>query len=307
MWNQLGGQRRTRKKSPHPRLSKGAGSDAGSEVSSAAGSIAGSDVGSPRGSDAGSSVAGSEAGTTTSRTSSKSGSSSRKSKSKTVEKQPHPARGRTREREEAEDAENLRTRASSPHPNKHPGEALILAAKLGQLSQVKALVEAGQNTGPTNASIRRMYDKNYANEKGRTALYVAASHDQGQVVRYLVSVSVNVNCTDLSGFTPLHAAARDGSLDVARILIQDGEAHKNPRDDFGMTPLASAAVAGSPAMVSYLCSAHCDPSMRDNVGMTPMMLAASEGHIEVRALLADQETERFEREANKVCALPCFR
>jgi len=60
------------------------------------------------------------------------------------------------------------------------------------------------------------------NPNGRRALNWAAWYDRAEAVRFLVAHGATVNLDNLTGFTPLHHAAENGSLNAARALLEAG-------------------------------------------------------------------------------------
>lgn len=61
---------------------------------------------------------------------------------------------------------------------------------------------------------------------GRRALNWAAWFNHPHAVRWLVKKGAKVNLANLTGFTPLHHAAENGSLDAARALVAVGADRK---------------------------------------------------------------------------------
>lgn len=55
-----------------------------------------------------------------------------------------------------------------------------------------------------------------------TALCVAAEHQRTEMVRQLLALQADVNCTSASGNTALHFAARSGNPDVLALLREAG-------------------------------------------------------------------------------------
>jgi len=67
--------------------------------------------------------------------------------------------------------------------------------------------------------------------------------------------------------TPLHWAAHNGLLDIARGLVNNGAIVSAP-DQFGRTPLHRAVA--SPSMVAFLIRAGADVNAADVFGRTPL-------------------------------------
>jgi hypothetical protein len=62
----------------------------------------------------------------------------------------------------------------------------------------------------------------------------------------------------------------------------------------GRTPLMSAVLSGSPAMVRYLLSQKADPLKKDAEGFNPLMLAVRAGRAEMVAELAPYDREKLD-------------
>jgi hypothetical protein len=83
----------------------------------------------------------------------------------------------------------------------------------------------------------------------------------------------------------IHAAAFMGNLDAIRQHIQAGT-DLNKKDDYGSTPLITAAVFGKTEVALALIEAGADLNLKNNDGSTPLHSAAFFGRTEiVKALL----------------------
>lgn len=113
-------------------------------------------------------------------------------------------------------------------------------------------------------------------------------------VRGALSRGGNPNRHYRSGKTPLHVAAWDDEVDIARLLIRGG-ANVNSRDhEAGETPLHTAARANNPRMTTMLMMSGANGSLtnfneteedasgnRHPPGMTARQIAEASGHNEV--------------------------
>lgn len=61
-----------------------------------------------------------------------------------------------------------------------------------------------------------------ADDRGCTALHLAAKNGQHRVVQILLQHNADVDLPNSSGWTPLHLAALNGYDTVVRILLQQG-------------------------------------------------------------------------------------
>uniref|UniRef100_A0A3P8V1Z1 Ankyrin 1 n=1 Tax=Cynoglossus semilaevis TaxID=244447 RepID=A0A3P8V1Z1_CYNSE len=94
-------------------------------------------------------------------------------------------------------------------------------------------------------------DINTANQKGNTALHIAALAGQEKVVAELVNYGANVNAQSHKGFSPLYMAAQENHLEVVKFLLENGANQSLPTED-GFTPLAVALQQGHENVVALL-------------------------------------------------------
>ena len=93
-----------------------------------------------------------------------------------------------------------------------------------------------------------------------------------QDISLFIQKGVNINITDMNGFTPLLRAVEvNEKPEVLRILIENG-ANVNAADNIGITPLTMAAVIKSnPETVRILIENGADVNATDSSGATPLM------------------------------------
>jgi hypothetical protein len=87
------------------------------------------------------------------------------------------------------------------------------------------------------------------------------------------------------GQTPLHIAAFNDRLDVAKLLLEN-KADVNAKAKNGSTPLHLAAAKGNKDMVEFLLASKADINALDNDGWSPMHSAVTWGHNDVADLLS---------------------
>jgi uncharacterized protein len=138
--------------------------------------------------------------------------------------------------------------------------SLMLAARTGNLNAVKLLIDRGANV-------------NGADEfKGYTPLMFAATENQPAVAKLLIERGANVNAASRrfqfgelksasggalmeraeGGMTPLHYAAREGSVETGEVLIAGGADVNAPEPQHKFTPMLIAIYNGKYDFVSLL-------------------------------------------------------
>ncbi len=88
--------------------------------------------------------------------------------------------------------------------------ALMSASRTGSLEAVEALLKAGANPNAKE------------DLKGQSAIIWAASEGHAGIVAALIAAKADFRIRLDSGFTPLLFAARDGRLEVVKVLLQAG-------------------------------------------------------------------------------------
>ena len=97
-------------------------------------------------------------------------------------------------------------------------------------------------------------------DKGNTALHIAARKNQVQIAQMLLAKGASVRIPNARGRTPIHEAAALGNKSVMEVLLSHVKASPLDRDVDVM-------------------------ETTDAAGMTPLMLAAEENHFEVGRVL----------------------
>jgi ankyrin repeat protein len=145
--------------------------------------------------------------------------------------------------------------------------ALHGAAGAGCLPLIELLLDLGA-------------DIEAADGTGRTPLYGVANQCRrpigGVVARALLRRGAAVDARDRTKrCTPLHAAARRGSIAVAAALL-DGGADLEARDIAGDTPLRRAVKCGQVEMAAFLVTRGADAASRGARGLTALLAARSD-------------------------------
>ncbi|KIY65010.1 ankyrin [Cylindrobasidium torrendii FP15055 ss-10] len=103
------------------------------------------------------------------------------------------------------------------------------------------------------------------------SIHSAAQTNQIGLARALLAENgpAIANARDVDERTPLHWAASSGSLEIARMLI-DNKASTDAADNSGWTPLHIACSAGQDEVVLELVGAGADVNSKNDKGLTPL-------------------------------------
>jgi ankyrin repeat protein len=107
-------------------------------------------------------------------------------------------------------------------------------------------------------------------------------------VRALIAAGSAVNARDRDGFTPLHFAAQEHAVTIARLLIDSG-ADIDAANRHGNTPLFTAVFnsSGRGEMIELLRAAGADPHLANASGQTPVGRASLIGNYDVARFFGD--------------------
>ncbi len=124
---------------------------------------------------------------------------------------------------------------------------LMTAARTGSLEIVQALLARGADVDAATASTRE------------TALMWAVAERHRDVVRALVARGADVHPQPGQAFSPLIAAARNGDIETAELLLAAGAGVDETGSD-GAHPLAYAVVVGRSGFAHFLLERGADPN-----------------------------------------------
>ena len=152
--------------------------------------------------------------------------------------------------------------------------------------------------GKAFLDIQNLYPKRNLSKRNDThPIFCAIYLDDVEILKKLTDIwpeflSLNYpqrQCQN--GFTLLHVAALEGSLDTFKYLIDFHEI-KNPKDNQQRTPLHEAAVNGHFEMVQLILqNIVYDNSLKDESDLTPLHLASKFGHLEVVQILVQKSND----------------
>jgi ankyrin repeat protein len=126
------------------------------------------------------------------------------------------------------------------------------------------------------------------NHHGQTALHLAAGNGYEDMVAFLLGKGANATIKSDEGLTPLMEASIEGSVGVARLLLEHMRGKGvNARDRHRKTALFHAAAYGCEDMVAFLLSKGANATIASDEGLTPLMEVSIEGHVGVARLLLE--------------------
>lgn len=183
---------------------------------------------------------------------------------------PSPRAPSPRAPENTDDASAAGTRSPEiAYRIKTPGQALHDAINRKDLDGVTRILRASSG----------IVDEK--NDRGRTALHVAAQLGHNEIVKLLISKGAVVNARSRWKYTPLHFAAEASRQDVVVTLLDAGaDVHAVTKE--GLTPLHKAAakeVSSSQELLMILLirGAYCNTM--NNEGSTPLQTAVAIGSL----------------------------
>jgi ankyrin repeat protein len=196
------------------------------------------------------------------------------------------------------------------------GDTVLMAAvRSGSLEAVTALIEAGADVNAADPQL------------GHTVLMSAVRSDNAPIVKLLLARGATLEARTRvgakpavrppgagggshgvgivrsgvppqgeqlptpGGMTPLMYAARDGSLDAARVLIEAG-ADLNVVDPNGMTPLMMAITNGKIPVAQLLVDTGADVRAADWYGRTPLWAAVEIRNLDMRSGATENGIDR---------------
>lgn len=119
---------------------------------------------------------------------------------------------------------------------------------------------------------------------GRTAVWHAATLDDGAIVKATLATGGDPAIADAQGFTPLHAAAMMGRVENVRLLMTLSKS-VDVQSTFGVTPLMLAASAGCADCTQLLAGQSHDIDIKDGAGDTALLRAVRAQHMDTVKIL----------------------
>ncbi|KAL0709953.1 hypothetical protein Bca4012_016931 [Brassica carinata] len=175
---------------------------------------------------------------------------------------------------------------SKQFTGKREDSPLHSAVRRGDFSAVKKILS---DHIESEEELRELLQKQ--NQCGETALYVAAEYGDAEVVAELIKYYDldDAETKARNGFDPFHIAAKQGELEVLRVLMEEHPELAMTVDLSNTTALHTAAAQGHVEVVEYLLEAAGSSlaAIAKSNGKTALHSAARNGHAEVvKAIVA---------------------
>ncbi|KAJ4891425.1 Ankyrin repeat family protein [Raphanus sativus] len=193
-------------------------------------------------------------------------------------------------------------RKKTESPGKRGDSPLHIAARTGNLGKVKELIRGCCDDGE---KLRELLSKQ--NLEGETPLYTAAENGQSAVVEEMLK-HMDLQTASIAarnGFDPFHVAAKQGHLEVLKILLETFPNLAMTTDLLCTTALHTAATQGHIDVVNLLLETDSNlAKIAKNNGKTALHSAARMGHVEVvKSLIGNDPSIGFRTDKKGQTAL----
>ncbi|VDN07099.1 unnamed protein product [Thelazia callipaeda] len=162
----------------------------------------------------------------------------------------------------------------------------------GTTDMTSSNTQSSRTSSASPCSSRKRVSKVHKkNERGETALHVAARRGEHRLCKKLIHEGAVVNARDYAGWTALHEACYHGHFKVARILLSY-EADVNASSNCDDTPLHDAVTSGNEKLVWLLLRMGAVRDRVDNEGKRPIDICHPE-HVGIKNLLSATTIPEF--------------
>ncbi|XP_031247560.1 ankyrin repeat-containing protein At5g02620 [Pistacia vera] len=180
------------------------------------------------------------------------------------------------------EAPKVRKKMTKQLTGKRDDTNLHSAARAGNLAAITEII-----TNTREAELKELLAKE--NSSGETALYVAADYGYVDVVRELIKYYdlADAGTRARNGFDAFHIAAKQGDLEILKVLLEAHPELAMTVDLSNTTALHTAAMQGHTEVVNFLLDAGSSlATIARSNGKTALHSAARNGHLEVLKALS---------------------
>ncbi|XP_031101273.1 ankyrin repeat-containing protein At5g02620-like isoform X1 [Ipomoea triloba] len=184
-------------------------------------------------------------------------------------------------------AVSTRKKMTKQLTGKREDTVLHSAARAGNIA---AIMEMVNKTGEEEEEAAEMLIKQ--NSAGETALYVAAEYGYVELVREMIKYYdlVAAGIKAKNGFDALHIAAKQGDLEMVKVLMEAHPELSMTVDVANTTALHTAATQGHIEVVDYLLEQEGSlAAIAKSNGKTALHSAARNGHVQVVKAILSKE------------------
>lgn len=172
--------------------------------------------------------------------------------------------------------------------NQDAGKLLLDACKIGDISEVKQLVDNG---APLSADWL-----------GTSPLHLAAQYGHAETADILLKAGASRDTRTKVDRTPLHIASLEGHLSIVSLLIANGS-EIDAKDLLKMTPLHWAVERGHYDVVDYLLAHGADVNILSKFDKTPIDIAYDNGRNDMIPLLEKHVNSSRPKNNNQIIAI----
>ncbi|XP_057781666.1 ankyrin repeat-containing protein At5g02620-like [Salvia miltiorrhiza] len=169
---------------------------------------------------------------------------------------------------------------------KREDTALHSAARAGRIEAIRSIIDGAGGEDELGDFLTKR------NSAGETPLFVAAEYGYMEVVREMIKhySLADAGIKAKNGFDALHIAAKQGDLEVVKVLMEAHPELSMTVDSSNTTALHTAATQGHIEIVEYFLESESNlAAIAKSNGKTALHSAARNGHVRVVDALLDKE------------------